>query len=314
MNIQKIIPLTLATLSVMGAFTACSDDKIVGVDEQANTMAERSSSSMEPGSSNSDYTVYIPEEFLAEIRSVNIGTAVTLGRLAGEEGLFKDTVNAHQTFDDIIQSIINNDVIRTAESVFFNECFTRNDCDEETIRRYIEYFEEREKEYQTMILMKNEEGLVYGPIYFDGYEGDHQVYCEKQMKDLERKGGGSPKENYLVYLMTDEGLRYVEKRLLVSDTTVREQFKQECALEHGVYEEILTGFAGSESSYQNDSLVDYVNVPLTRFPEFFCHQIPLTSTDESATYKDPSWKKYATHIIESCATTQKFDELFGLGD
>ena len=40
MNIKKIIPLSLATLSVMGAFTACSDNKVVGTDEQTNTMAE----------------------------------------------------------------------------------------------------------------------------------------------------------------------------------------------------------------------------------------------------------------------------------
>ena len=44
MNFKKIIPLSLATLSVMGAFTACSDkspeNNIVGVDEQPNTMSE----------------------------------------------------------------------------------------------------------------------------------------------------------------------------------------------------------------------------------------------------------------------------------
>ena len=44
MNIKKIISLTLATMSVMGAITACSDkspeNNIVGVDEQPNTMSE----------------------------------------------------------------------------------------------------------------------------------------------------------------------------------------------------------------------------------------------------------------------------------
>ena len=39
MNIKKIIPISLAAMSVMGSFTACSDNKVVGADEQANSVA-----------------------------------------------------------------------------------------------------------------------------------------------------------------------------------------------------------------------------------------------------------------------------------
>lgn len=53
MEIKKIIPLSLAAMSVMGALTACSDDKVVGADEHENTMALNSSSSVQPESSSS---------------------------------------------------------------------------------------------------------------------------------------------------------------------------------------------------------------------------------------------------------------------
>ena len=39
MHFKKIIPLSLAAMSVMGAFTACSDNKVVGADEQPSTVA-----------------------------------------------------------------------------------------------------------------------------------------------------------------------------------------------------------------------------------------------------------------------------------
>ena len=86
MNFKKFIPLSLATMSMMGAFTACSDNKVVGADEQTNTMAELSSSSVEPGSSNSLIVLsYLKEEGAkAALVGVSKGTAVTYSHIEGE--------------------------------------------------------------------------------------------------------------------------------------------------------------------------------------------------------------------------------------
>ena len=111
MNFKKIIPLSLATLSVMGAFTACSDNKVVGADEQTNTMAELSSSSIEPGSSSSLNRLYFLREegAVAALTSVSRGTAVTYSHIAGEAGYQTDSVTAHESFDRAVQSILNID-------------------------------------------------------------------------------------------------------------------------------------------------------------------------------------------------------------
>jgi hypothetical protein len=291
MNYKKIIPLTFAALSVAGAFSACSDHKISGADEQVNTMAQ-----------NPNNDVYIPEAILTQLRSVSLGTAITVGRLAGENESFEDTVNAHETYDNIIQSIFNNDVVREADSIDHSfDCLVENNVNDECLHNYIAYVTEQEKKYQTMVVMKNEEGLIHGPIYFDGYKSHHKVYCEKQMKDLAQKGGGAQSEFYHVGIqITDDGKSNVYKELLVSDTSVREQFKQECTLENGVYEESFSGYASS--GYSGDSL-DYV-VPLTYFPIWSCRQIPVTPSDGVAIYKDSYWEKYVKLVVENCTTQQ----------
>ena len=51
MNFKKIISISFSALAIVGAITACSSDNVAGADEQTNTMAKQSSSSVESSSS-----------------------------------------------------------------------------------------------------------------------------------------------------------------------------------------------------------------------------------------------------------------------
>lgn len=284
MNIKKIIPLSLAAMSVMGAFTACSDNKIVGADEQANTMAERSSSSMEPSSSNSlNEWRFKREETLAALRSVRTGTAVTYSHIAGDADYQTDTVTAHESFDRIVQSILDfNPSIRYTEKSFSGLL-----------------------DSATYVAMKDEEGLVHGEIIFEG--GEHAT--ENQ---IEVKCGISYAEdddgNIVQLLTSDEWLKYngsfgtvyeihfnwkshpnyipnkAVKYMLSVDSTTREEFRKDCALEKGVL------------SHDDDLQVVCL--------------VESELKDGVETYTDPYWKKYAKHIVEGCVSSRKFEDLF----
>ena len=116
MNIKKIIPFTFAALSVAGALSACSDNKVVGADEHTNTMAELSSSSVEPGSSNSLHEHGVQWSARTILRSVSQGTAATVFHMMGSSIVEVDSVTAHESYDRTVQSILDYDVtLRVAE-------------------------------------------------------------------------------------------------------------------------------------------------------------------------------------------------------
>ena len=270
MNFKKFIPLSFTALSVMGAFTACSDDKVVGADEQANTMADRSSSSVELGSLSSSSSLQgwkiDREGALAALRSVRKETAIAYTYLAGDSAEQIDTVNAYESFDRVVQIILNKD-----GSIIFDE----------NARGY-------DNDYQTYALMKDEEGFVHGGLLFE-----HGFKNVEPGSSLELTCTGLDNWYDVYFRFVDvsgvpdsAAIKYFRS----TDSTMREQFRQDCALENG-------------------ELTDDPKF----YPDLGCRITPKL-VDGVLTYKDPYWKKYATHIVESCVTTEDFDELFGLGD
>ena len=271
----------------MGAFTACSDDKIVGADEQPNTFAQGSSSSVEPGSSNSNEWLFKREETLAALRSVRIGTAVTYSHVAGDADYQTDTVTAHESFDRIVQSILDfNPSIRYSEEGFSGPRYS----------------------YSTFVVMKDEEGLVHGEIMLDGseygVEREISVNCGIEyaisndgnvvqiLTPSERLAyNGSFMNTYQVFFNSKSHPYHVPntavKYMLSMDSTIREEFRKDCALENGTID-----------NGEGDD------------PQIVC----LVNSEEVngvETYRDPNWKKYAKHIIESCVSTKNFDEIVG---
>ena len=307
MNIKKIIPLSLATMSMMGAFTACSDNKVVGADEQTNTMAELSSSSVESGSSNSRIVLsYLRNEgAVAALTSVSRGTAVTYSHIAGEAGYQTDSVTAHESFDRAVQSILNIDP--TVRLVDVNP----NDPTVLFATIYPDDPEDFEKNHTTYVAMKDEDGLIHGDISFrDSYKsavglgkdvscgityvGENSVQMSfedyrKTYYDNSHYLGFSSR--YEVYFREKDHpmckaltvIKYLES----TDSTVREEFKKDCTLENG---ELV----------QNDGF------------RMTCWATNAELKDGIETYTDPYWKKYATYIIERCVSNQSIDDFIQL--
>ena len=129
MHFKKIIPFSLVTigaLCVAGALSACSD-KVAGADEQVNTMAQNSSSSVTPGSSDS----FDKNDFLAKFGNHKSGVPVinitsfkhsiipfkwadgSIGyeSVRTEIDVFIDSINAREIYDNVVDSILETDFV-----------------------------------------------------------------------------------------------------------------------------------------------------------------------------------------------------------
>lgn len=256
MNIKKIILLSLAAMSVMGAFTACSDNKVVGADEQSNTVAERSSSSVGPGSSNSLHEHGVQWSARTILRSVSQGTAATVFHMAGDNFNQIDSVTAHETYDGIVQLILDYDVTLS---------------DTELVVKYDTLWGHAFNSAFHAV-MRDEDDVVHeAKMYVDNAPRSYSVYCH----------GNDLLTFYDVSLYASDSSE-VLKTFRIEDFTLLEQFRQDCALENGKLEFADPGF-----------------------PEMYCF-ITTQLVNGAVTYKDPNWKKYATHIIEGCEVPYDF--------
>lgn len=270
MNYKKIIPLTFAALSVAGALSACSDSAVVGADVQDNSVALSSSSVINPGSSNSRQGGGFEGIALAAIRGVSRGTAATFFHMAGDNFNQIDSVTAHETYDRTVQSILDYDVTVDVHAEYV-----------------IKYDTIAGMAFNSAInaVMRDEDGVVHAAImYVDNAPWGYSVNCSgKEQGSWERfyELGGSD-------WFGDTSV--VVKALRSSDSSLLEQFRQDCALENGrLYE-----------------TTDFI------YPEAHC-MVPLNLVegvivDVPETYKDPNWKKYATGVLEGCEATYDFDD------
>ena len=306
MNFKKIVPLTFAALSVAGALSACSDSAVVGADSQDNSVAIGSSSSVTPGSSGSlsaSELHFLSKETVAAFRNVSEGTALTYSHIAGETGFQTDSVTAHETFDRGVQSILDVDA-------------TVRNVDQTCI-----HLENYEMNYTTEVSMKDENGLVYGDISFSQGSPSHECFTEQLLKVMcgvqnalsvdgtivQVLGYGDYLKNYVgregpedhllfyadmyeVYFQSERHPLYEDsvaiKYMQTADSTIRDEFRKDCALENGELEDL----------------------PIN-FPGIVC-LIKAERKNGIWTYKDPYWKKYAKFMIDGCVSSRNFDELY----
>ena len=269
MNMKKIISLSFAALSVAGALSACSDSSVSGADVQGNSVALSSSSVGDPGSSssiNGELFKREREESRAALVRVRAGTAVTYSHIAGSDDYQTDSVTAHETFDRTIQSILDIDpTVRYSEEAFSGP---------------MDYF-------STFVVMKDEDGLVHGEIIYHGGE----LSTEREINvgcGIDNGGYGNIYEVFFnskshPYHVPNTAVKYMRSM----DSTVRAEFRKDCALENG---EIDNGEDGD--------------------PQIVC-LVKSEEVNGVETYKDPNWKKYAKFIIDDCVSTKNFDELYG---
>lgn len=304
MNYKKIIPLAFAAMSVAGAFTACSDNKMVGADEQANTMAIRSSSSVVSVLPNTiDIQSWARDAANSLLRS-NSGTAKAMSHVAGEPfpGSLNvhcdydfpvDSVNAHETFNRAVQAIYdagavvfplhedpaaeNLPICKIVNFTYLSEEEKRSvpQEDYEACVAGDEYLLNHVQNTEFFAVMKDEEGVLHGPIVSEnqyvGFPGSlRNVFC------LDKEG----LFGYYVGYVTGETNHH--KYLRTIDTVMVEEFKKDCAAENGEF----TG-GGGRGLYH-----------------VYCgFQYTLTS-DSVLTYSDPHWEKYAKHVVENCVKTE----------
>jgi len=268
MNMKKIIPLSFAALSVAGTLSACSDSSVSGADVQGNSIALSSSSVINPGSSSSSISIMNIEGILRAISRPNIAAAVVVSN----EEVVEDTVNARETFENLIQSIIDADdyitsIVDSADWRQFND-MNFND--------------------KKIGAMQDENGVVHGPIDYSSlvafYEANNDYAFGKNIS-CRGKNVESPYEyNSGVHK------KYWGMNIRSQDSVVLEQFRQDCAHENGsVWED------SSRTIYNHgtpDEIIEYT----TRIN---C-SVEKAEGDSLVVGRNPYWKKYATIIVEKC--------------
>ena len=279
MNIKKNIALSLAALSVAGTLNACSDSTVVGADVQDNSMAQRSSSSVTPASSSSsDKSLPIDEpskmvrarlaqyESNAPVSVVNYGT-----------GPIEESVNVQESFNSFVDSVLSQNVYKKSNRGLASQ-----------------------QRISFAGVMRDENHVLHGPVDFTGYDDMKKIYC---LLDRSEQYGPYSQYEYFemkVSLYTNESR--TTKSLKVYDSTLVEQFKEDCATENGSYAVVpssiitVTDDDGVETTYKNYAVQCQLTVPST----------------DSLFIDSYWWNKYASVIIDGCSApydSVKIDDL-----
>ena len=269
MNIKKIIPLSFAALCVAGALCACSKDDVSGADVQDNSLAQNSSSSVTPGSSDS----FDKNDFLAKFGNHKSGVPVinitsykdSLEHFKRVDGSidsvytmviadsFVDSINARETYNNIVDSILENAFVP---------------IDEAASHSYREVFFLGEDSMGLQIMLFD--GSVYCGFGRTHPENDDMLVTEFYSHGVEKTGDSL----------------FVVRKMLSFDTSIVEQFKDECIAEGG--------------SFGVNMVVIYPihGEPLEQWP--IGHKCSLRASLTDSVYKDPYWEKYISKVLDRC--------------
>ena len=259
MHFKKIIPFSLVTigaLCVAGVLSACSD-KVAGADEQVNTMAQNSSSSVTPGSSDS----FDKNDFLAKFGNHKPGVPVISSFTKEysndtfvEVDSFVDSINARETYNNIVDSILENAFVPIDEATSHS--------------------------FRDVLFLGEDSSGLYIELYDGGVscgfgkthpENDDMLVSEFYSHGVEKTGDSL----------------FVVRKMLSFDTSIVEQFKDECIAEGG--------------SFGVNMVVIYPiydDEPLEQWP--IGHKCSLRASLTDSVYKDPYWEKYISKVLDRC--------------
>lgn len=288
MNFKKLISISFSTLGLACAISACSSDKVAGADEQPNTMATNSSSSMEPGSSSvqkpSDLDKAASKATM-EMRAIfkendDAPMFVLITKPSrGEITTIKETDNPKASFDEFVQSVASNDSV-----LWLDPLLGQFSCDSGNCL----YYE---------AAVQDENKVTHGPLNI-GISGIfNSAGCELMDESTHKR-----KVPFWYYLIFDDG--YVFKHFYKDaadygeDFPTLEQFKKECEAEGG--EILMEGF-------QKMSTADTSAMCTITFAEHNdcdeetgrCERV-APPEDTLVVYKDPYWKKYILSLANDC--------------
>jgi hypothetical protein len=258
----------------MGAFTACSDNKVVGADEQANTMAE-------------NLLVEQYDKILANLKQISKPNVATAVILSYDNVINVDSVNAHETYNNAIRAMIDNDSVATS---FENEEEWRHSSDN--------HFSSKMSHYYSMF---DENGVMYGKIMVS--EGITQpgiftkgFYCFNESKWYMLNNDVYEIDEHYNFGVTSKS---VHMEIRSKDSVMLAQFTEDCALENGQLESTGNPFVIDKGT---------ANEHIELYPAYSC-DIPLEQR-AGTLYKDPLWKKYATYVADNCRSDYEGVEKF----
>jgi hypothetical protein len=269
MNIKKIIPLSLATMSMMGAFTACSDNKVVGADEQTNTMAETIL--------NKDVQRVMVAK-LNEAPKSNAATTIVLDRDSSLKLVTLETFDGDEIYNNAKNQMINMDSIDTAYENAEGWSYYQ-------FRDGVRSYYKGDRFYS----MRDENGVLHGPIAlsqsvfeYSIFEYSNTIGCANENKWLRLDDEIYDFGDHYAFTVYP-GYELVHMQLRTRDSLMMAQFIEDCIAADGKIEKEGSGiFAnGSES-------VTHL------YPRLNC------SLKRDNLYKDPYWEKYASFIVNSC--------------
>lgn len=273
MNYKKIIPFSLAALSVAGALSACSDEQsgniIVGADEQPSTVAV----TLALDATSEEKSAAIKAK-MNEVSRPNRATAVFLtSAFAGVQGeqyvVTFDTVNARQTYDDAMQTLINNDVIDTSYQNGNGWICSKNE--DGTCSNFYHKFGD-------VHTLQDENGVLYGEISVDETAFSRRdflksIYCLSEGVDD--------------YFKISAESKSVGMDLKTKDSVVTVQFMQDCIAEDGFV-----------NKWGADGVWTYKCT------------ISRTWEEDDNHVKNPYWKKYAAHVVDNCRSDSEYGETY----
>lgn len=271
MNYKKNIPLTFAALCVAGALSACSDNKVVGADEQTNTMAETTTVV------GNVFSIDVQRVMAARLKEVAKPNAPTTAVLAHDSTLQLSVI---KTFGG--DEIYNNEKNRMINMNYLDTTIT-------------------ESKGWTYYSMQDENGIQHGPIAMSQFAMNamagivhyvNNIACMNENKslrvgDVVHISSDSYEFSHLfsVEKSYSDPSQFQEKRsqirrLQTRDSLMMAQFIEDCVA--------LDGKLGKEdASFVMGGVECGVN------PK-------LTCTLEKDDYYDPYWEKYASFIVNSC--------------
>lgn len=303
MNIKKLISVSFCTLGIVSALSACSGDKVAGADEQTNTMATQSCSSVGSSSSmgyksteldNVAKMAYMEMKELFE-ESDNIPMYVLISEPAGMgPQTLKDSVDAQASFDEFIQSIASNDSV-----MWLDPLLNQFSCDSGNCSYY-------------KVALVDENNKTHGPLGFEVTGIYNSIRCNL-VDDLtyERK------VPFAYDLIFDDGyvFKYIYKDVAdyAEDIPSLEQFKNDCEAENGIYNDGSldtdkeSWFMMSDSSAKctitfadrNDPKWKKYTTDCRNSETGHCERV-APPEDSLIVYKDPNWKKYVMALVNNC--------------
>ena len=306
MNFKKLISISFSTLGLACAISACSSDKVAGADEQVNTMATNSSSSMEPGSSSvqkpSDLDKAASKATM-EMRAIFKENddapmfVLITNPSRGEITTIKETDNPKASFDEFVQSVASNDSV-----LWLDPLLGQFSCDSADCIGYT-------------IALKDEKGVEYGPLYFEINGIYNSIRCLlTDDKTSERKAP------FAYDLMFDDGYVfkyfYKEAADYGEDIPTLEQFKKDCEAENGEVEQYIyknrlmdeTGPSYAMSDTSAKCTITFADRDDPKWKKYttdcnsetgHCERV-APPEDSLVVYKDPNWKKYVMALVNNC--------------